>query len=379
MNYLFSWAQNKDGKMVHVDDVPNGLGCDCICPHCKEQLLARHGEINEHGFAHHSKTRKATLKICYMVILYKLAEQILLTKKRIHAPSYYGIFKERELDFIDVIIDNRYEREDKQPDVVATTSDGQQYLIEFVFKYKVQHKKAIDYNNMTCLEVDLSNQSLESLEHFLLTSSKDRKWLNNENYFNSIEETYQQHGKKVRVVDIYSCFNCEIRHNCSAVGESYSPLTIENNGKQYRLCKTEQYKKDLALFKQKQEREKQERIRLDQLFEERRRKRELEKEKEIKETKNAPQKHLDIEESAHKVQTKDTMTQSTPSGKEREYVAPPKNDVPKSCLDCQSNLKWMDKKDGWAHCGCYMSMGLPQKRVDPRHANVCSNFRRCDK
>ena len=158
MNFLFSWAENSDGKMVHVDDVPNGLRCGCKCPHCHEQLLARHGEINEHGFAHHSKTRKATLKICYMVILYKLAEQILLTKKRIHVPSYYGIFKERELNFVDVIIDYRYEREDKQPDVVATTSDGRQYIIEFVFKYKVQHKKAIDYNNMTCLEVDLSNQ-----------------------------------------------------------------------------------------------------------------------------------------------------------------------------------------------------------------------------
>ena len=173
MNYLFSWAENKDGNMVHVDDVPNGLRCGCICPCCHEHLLARHGEINEHGFAHHGKTRKATLKICHMVILYKLAEQILLTKKRILAPAYYGIFKERDLFFNDVIIDNRYEREDKQPDVVATTSDGQQYLIEFVFKYKVQHKKAIDYKNMTCLEVDLSNQSLESLESFLLSSSED--------------------------------------------------------------------------------------------------------------------------------------------------------------------------------------------------------------
>ena len=128
MNILFSWAEKADGKIVHVDDVPNGLKCGCHCPHCHEQLLARHGEINEHGFAHHSKTRKATLKICYMVILYKLAEQILLTKKQIHVPSYYGIFKEMDLVFEDVKVDNRYEREDKQPDVIATTSDGKMYL-----------------------------------------------------------------------------------------------------------------------------------------------------------------------------------------------------------------------------------------------------------
>ena len=39
---VFSWAQHVDGGMVYVDDVPNGLACNCICPHCKERLLARH-------------------------------------------------------------------------------------------------------------------------------------------------------------------------------------------------------------------------------------------------------------------------------------------------------------------------------------------------
>ena len=105
-----------------------------------------------------------------MVILYKLAEQIIQTKKRIHAPSYYGIYKEEDIEFVDVKIDSRFEREDKQPDVIATTHDNKQYLIEFVFNYKVQHKQDIDYHNLTCLEVDLSNQTLETLEQFLLSS-----------------------------------------------------------------------------------------------------------------------------------------------------------------------------------------------------------------
>ena len=88
--------------MVHVDSVPRGLRCGCTCPNCHEPLLARHGEKNEHGFAHHSDTRGANLNICYMVILYKLAEQIIQTKKRIHAPSYYAIFPEKDIDFVEV-------------------------------------------------------------------------------------------------------------------------------------------------------------------------------------------------------------------------------------------------------------------------------------
>ena len=168
-NFVFSWAEDAQGKMVHVDDVPRGLACGCVCPFCREKLLARHGDIKEHGFAHHSDNRRANLNICYMVVLYKLAEQIIQTRKKIHAPSYYGIFKEKDIEFVDVKIDGRYEREDKQPDVIATTKDNQQYIIEFTFDYKVQHKQAIDYKNLNCLEINLSNQTLESVEKFRVT------------------------------------------------------------------------------------------------------------------------------------------------------------------------------------------------------------------
>lgn len=36
---VFSWAENAEGKMVHVDTVPNGKRCGCICPNCHEKLV----------------------------------------------------------------------------------------------------------------------------------------------------------------------------------------------------------------------------------------------------------------------------------------------------------------------------------------------------
>lgn len=149
---------------------------------------------------------------------------------------------EKDIEFVDVKIDSRFEREDKQPDVIATTHDNKQYLIEFVFNYKVQHKQDIDYHNLTCLEVDLSNQTLETLEQFLLSSNTDRRWINNEVYFNGIELIYRSRGKSVKVASETDCQQCNLRYSCCAVKEtsiSSTPILIENNGQKYKLCKTE--------------------------------------------------------------------------------------------------------------------------------------------
>lgn len=238
---VFSWAEDVNGKLVHVDNVPNGLECNCICPNCKEKLLARHGDIREHGFAHHSETRRANLEICYMVILYKLAEHLLQIKKRIRVPAYYGIFKEKDIEFTNVMVDSRYEREDKQPDVVATTKDGEQYLVEFSFKHKVQHKKEIDYHNLSCIEIDLSGQTLESLNEFLFNSSDNRRWVNNDNYFNCLETVYRNANKKVKLKLEKECVRCKIKDSCCAIRIAQKPIIINNNGQSYRICKVEEY------------------------------------------------------------------------------------------------------------------------------------------
>lgn len=240
---VFSYAQNEQGEIVHVDSVPKGKHCKCVCPNCKEELIARHGLERQHGFAHHSKKRQANLEICYKVILYKLAEQLIATKKQIFAPSYYGIYKEGIINFDNIEIDNRYERSDKQPDVIATTKENQQYLIEFILDDIVQHNKDIFYHNLSCLEIDLSNQTLESLENFLFSSSENRRWINNEICFNGIEERYQKFDKSIKKKNEEDCNLCKIKHSCCAVKDPKSDgfLIIKNNGQLFRLCKTNDF------------------------------------------------------------------------------------------------------------------------------------------
>lgn len=357
-DYIFSWAENAEGRMVHVDSVPRGLQCGCICPNCHEKLLARHGEVKEHGFAHHSDKRGANLKICYMVILYKLAEQIIQIKKRIHVPSYYGIFKENDIEFTDVKVDSRYERLDKQPDVIATTIDGRQYLVEFVFNYKAQHKQAIDYKNLTCLEVDLSKQTLESLEEFLLNSNEDRVWLNNEDYFGRIVDVYSHVGKRIRIVEESECHTCELFNVCCAInqpGFQNTPIPIENSGKKYRLCKTELYEQRLEELKQRK----------------------------AEEAKRRQDELLYMQEQARLQQEEEQKYQERMQQRRREYeeqrrisdeLEAQRDPSERSCFDCQSNLTWMNR-NGYANCGSYISRGVP-KFTPPDYAKTCRGFRR---
>lgn len=358
-NFVFSWAENAQGKMVHVDDVPRGLACGCVCPCCHEKLLARHGEKNEHGFAHHSDNRGANLNICYMVILYKLAEQIIQTWKKIHAPSYYGIFKEKDIEFVDVRIDGRYEREDKQPDVIATTKDNQQYIIELTFDYKVQHKQALDYNNLNCLEIDLSKQTLESVERFLLEVNTDRKWINNQTYFDSIEPRYQKANKRIALKNEDECKECELFFSCVEVRskESGSILVIENSGKRYRICKPEDY--DVAIEE-----------RHNRLKEAEERRYAVNQESFYPIYKRRYREVSDVSEERLRLREEQRQNENLLVQHETPQIPPDE----RTCFMCKRNLAWDSRPDeNIAHCGPYKNMGVPQK-TPPDTAKTCKGF-----
>ncbi len=364
--FVFSWAENSQGKMVHVDDVPRGLACGCVCPCCHERLLARHGDVKEHGFAHHSDSRGANLKICYMVSLYKLAEQIIETRKRVHVPSYYGIFPGKDIEFVEAKTDGRFERDDKQPDVMATSRDGKKYIIEFTFDYKVQHRQAVDYKNLNCLEINLSDQTLETVERFLLEDDKDRKWLNNQELFDSIEPRYEKANLCIRVKDEDDCRKCELYGACVGVRSknSGSLVVVENSGKRYRICKPELYEAELKARKNERRAEGawhkddfaygQDASRHNGF-----------------ETKN--EEFVGEDEIKRLSEIYRKKQEEMKKARAGEPAVPPNE---RTCFMCENNLDMYNSRDGsMARCGMSERMGVPRV-TPPGSAKTCRGFRK---
>ena len=52
-SHMLIYAISNDGRFVNVDEVQTGQDCNCICPACKEPLVAKNnGLFRDHHFAH---------------------------------------------------------------------------------------------------------------------------------------------------------------------------------------------------------------------------------------------------------------------------------------------------------------------------------------
>lgn len=182
-----TYALNKFGKMVCIDSVERGLACNCICPKCNERLIARLGKgSRQPHFAHQ---RESNCHGSYLTALHMLAEQIISDEKALMAPAYKDI-PEQQFSFKHVEVEQRADRNDLQPDLVGITEDDKRWHIEIRNTHEVDEtkKNKIRESNITCLEIDVREQTLENLKSFLLESTEKREWINNPYYEKQMEE-----------------------------------------------------------------------------------------------------------------------------------------------------------------------------------------------
>ncbi len=178
-----TYARNPEGKLVHIDTVPNGRNCNCVCEGCGKPLIARQGDVNQHHFAH----KGGNIRDCYDKTLHSLAEQIIKENKKVYSPWYEGEFishKSELLSFVDVEVEQRNDFSDLQPDLVGVTEEGKRIHIEIRNTHKVDSSKESKLRDrkQICMEIDVSKQSLDDLKDFLLTKDEERNWVNHPEY-----------------------------------------------------------------------------------------------------------------------------------------------------------------------------------------------------
>ena len=189
MHHHLKYALEKNTRrIVNIDDVVNGLLCNCICPHCKQKLVAKNdGLKREHHFAHYSGIE---CKGARMSTLHLLAQQIIEEKKEIMLPDYQGEYYEKEtksVKFDDIWLEKTVE--DLRPDCICIKRDnrGEEHKlwVEILVTHEVDDakQKKIRAHKVACIEIDLSDlidtdYSEDSIAHRLQNEKENKRWVN---------------------------------------------------------------------------------------------------------------------------------------------------------------------------------------------------------
>src|SRR5688572_765527 len=75
--------------MVSVDDVTRGRGCECVCPQCGCELVARKGEQLAHHFAHavRAGTHPTSCHQALETSIHRMAKQMIAERAGLRIPA----------------------------------------------------------------------------------------------------------------------------------------------------------------------------------------------------------------------------------------------------------------------------------------------------
>ena len=208
----------KNGNLIHISEVANGLACGCICTHCKQTLVAKNNLNNkkEAHFAHYStKECEGALE----TTLHLLAKEVLLKTKSLFLPDYHydynpnnewSIYNEgRIVVFDEILLEKSIEVAGKQiiTDAIGIIKD-KQILIEFANSHFVDEdkKRKIENSNLPCVEINLTEQILDekSIFKFLNSKSSFIYWVINPRFDSIYKQEKEREKEEMRILQLES-------------------------------------------------------------------------------------------------------------------------------------------------------------------------------
>lgn len=221
----------RDGQIINVNALSNdekGLKCNCLCPNCKTQLLAKLGSKNRWHFAH--VNAECDIKIANQTALHILAKEIIEKYKQFTFPALTVDFE--ETDCPDLIYDYdmshilpeslEYIKAVKVkcdevvlekmvsgiiPDVMILTNN-KKCMIEIAVTHFIDNEKMekIKEIALPVVEIDLShlqskNLSYNELKKILIDGTKYKRWIYNPKKLEAIKWAKDEYEKRLDLAE----------------------------------------------------------------------------------------------------------------------------------------------------------------------------------
>ncbi|RXD04866.1 hypothetical protein EQZ23_06915 [Sphingomonas sp. UV9] len=174
--------------MAHIGAVASGLACACKCPACGRTLIAKKGRRTAAHFSHHGNASGCGNNAETNAHIW--AKDVLNREKRILLPAVRAsvgkevlqTYGERVFQFEHAELEKGLG--DIVPDVILTTKDGRQVLIEVMVTHACGPEKIAKLRDrgLATLEIDLSRWRKSSDRHEIeqaLMKGAPREWLFN--------------------------------------------------------------------------------------------------------------------------------------------------------------------------------------------------------
>ena len=171
---ICKYALDSSGNLVFIDDVKNGLECNCKCPSCDEKMIAKNnGKIKDHHFAHESGH---TCERYRETLLHIWSKEIIENEKAIRIPD------NTKLTFKEIYIERVVKEFQLKPDIIGILQDDTEIWIEIAKSHECDESKKnkIIENNIKCLEIKVPEDietNKDILKEFLLDSNSSRYFI----------------------------------------------------------------------------------------------------------------------------------------------------------------------------------------------------------
>lgn len=228
-----------DNQIAFIDDVNNGLDCNCICLSCGKKLVAKNkGKIKEHHFSHYKSNE---CKYAYETMLHELAKKIIvedmgigeLPEKKVYFDKVLrdlnvaSIFKEF------VVAKTECKLGDIIPDVLLIDKNNKPLIIEIYVTHKIDFEKRekIIKQKLSCIEINLSsfNRIITEKELRDYLRQADHNWVNfylsdaeEEIFINDFTRTDEYEIIPSKAIKYYPKEFCGLKHGqCNGCRYSY--------------------------------------------------------------------------------------------------------------------------------------------------------------